>query len=93
MVYKIVSQIPYGRVVSYGDIARMMGVPWCAHQVGWAMRRCPEEIPWQRVVKADGTVAGGLYAEIRKARLKAEGVDFKRDGRVDMEKHRWKPDR
>lgn len=88
-VYNIVGQIPYGRVVSYGEIARMLGRPRAARVVGWAMRCCPDNVPWQRVVMADGSITGGLYAHIRKALLEAEGVPFLMDGRVDMKSCRW----
>ncbi len=92
-VYAVVAQIPYGRVVSYGQIARMIGAPQAVRQVGWAMRHCPDELPWQRVVRADGTIAGGGYAELRRARLEGEGVAFDPSGRVDMARHRWVPER
>jgi len=88
-VYAVVSRIPYGKVVSYGQIATALGRPRAAREVGWAMRTCPENLPWQRVVKADGSIAGGEFAEIRKAALEAEGVTFFLDGRVDMEAFRW----
>lgn len=88
-VYNIVEQIPYGRVVSYGEIARMLGHPRSARVVGWAMRCCPSNLPWQRVVMADGSITGGKYANIRKALLEAEGVTFLMDGRVDMKSCSW----
>lgn len=88
-VYGIVRQIPYGSVASYGQIAWMLGLPRASRQVGWAMRRCPDALPWQRVVKADGSIAGGEYAALRKAMLEAEGVPFLADGRVDMRLCRW----
>lgn len=88
-VYEIVRRVPQGRVVSYGQIARMLGAPRSARMVGWAMRCCPEEIPWQRVVKADGTVAGGAFSDVRRALLQAEGVLFLDDGRVDMNVCQW----
>jgi methylated-DNA-protein-cysteine methyltransferase-like protein len=88
-VYIIVSRIPYGKVVSYGQIARMLGHPRGAREVGWAMRYCPEHLPWQRVVKMDGAITGGEYAEMRKFLLESEGVEFLLDGRVDMELCRW----
>jgi len=88
-VYDIVMRIPYGNVISYGEIARVLGRPRAAREVGWAMRCCPEELPWQRVVMANGAVTGGVYAEIRRALLESEGVPFLPDGRVDMEKCRW----
>ena len=88
-VYALVARVPPGRVVSYGQIARWLGMPRAARQVGWAMRNCPEPLPWQRVVMADGSVAGGLYAGVRRARLEAEGAVFLPDGRVDMAVCRW----
>ena len=83
-VYSIVEQIPHGMVVSYGQIARMLGRPHAAREVGWAMRCCPEGLPWHRVVMADGTIAGGPYADMRRAILEAEGVEFLPDGRVNV---------
>ena len=88
-VYSILEQIPYGQVVSYGQIARLLGYPRAARQVGRAMRCCPEHLPWQRVVMADGSVTGGAFADMRRALLATEGVTFFPDGRVDMEKHSW----
>jgi len=88
-VYSIVSKIPYGKAASYGQIAAMAGKPRAAREVGRAMKNCPEHLPWQRVVMADGKVTGGGYALIRKAALEEEGVTFLPDGRVDMKKHKW----
>lgn len=88
-VYKIVEQIPYGKVVSYGQIAHMLGRFRGAREVGRAMRFCPENLPYYRVVMADGSVAGGVLAEMRKEILQSEGVPFLSDGRVDMKACRW----
>lgn len=88
-VYEIVTQIPPGKVASYGQIARMLGSPRAARQVGWAMRCCPDHIPWQRVVMADGSITGGEYADLRRAFLESEDVEFLLDGRVDMEICQW----
>ncbi len=88
-VYAIVEKIPCGKVVSYGQIAWMLGRPRGSRLVGWAMRNCPEHLPWQRVVKADGTIADGGHPEIRRALLEAEGVPFLPDGRVDMKSCLW----
>ena len=84
-VYDIVEQVPRGMVISYGQIAKILGRPRAARMVGWAMRHCPEHLPWQRVVMADGSVTGGVYAEERRALLLDEGVPFLPNGRVDME--------
>ena len=83
-VYEIVERIPYGKVISYGHIARVLGKPRGAREVGWAMRFCPEHLPWQRVVRVDGTIVGGEFSDVRRQRLKDEGVRFLPDGRVDM---------
>ena len=58
-------------------------------EVGRAMRFCPPELPWQRVVKQDGSIAAGGDPELRRRMLEDEGVTFLPDGRVDMAAHRW----
>ena len=88
-VYEIVGQIPYGKVISYGQIARLLGRPRAAREVGWAMRCCPDGLPWQRVVMSDGSITGGFYANCRKTLLESEGVAFLSDGRVDMPSSLW----
>lgn len=88
-VYDVVARIPYGKVVSYGQIADMIGFPRAARQVGWAMRHCPEGLPWQRVIRNDGSIAGGACAEDRRELLLDEGVPVLPDGRIDIEACRW----
>ncbi|MDR0324607.1 MAG: MGMT family protein [Oscillospiraceae bacterium] len=88
-VYEIVAQIPHGKVASYGQIARMLGQPRAARQVGYAMRCCPDNLPWQRVVMADGSITGGAHAEMRRILLEGEGVRILPDGRVDMKQYGW----
>lgn len=83
-VYAVVAQIPYGRVMTYGDIAKALGYPRRARFVGFAMRACPDHLPWHRVVMADGSITGGEWAPIRRSLLKEEGVPFLPDGRVDL---------
>jgi methylated-DNA-protein-cysteine methyltransferase-like protein len=83
-VYELVGQIPPGRVIAYGQLARLLGKPRGAREVGWAMRHCPEGLPWHRVVMADGAVTGGEWSSMRRRLLEAEGVGFLPDGRVDM---------
>ena len=87
-VYAVVAAIPYGKVLSYGDIAKLIGYPRRARFVGFAMRACPDGLPWHRVVMADGTITGGDYAPLREMLLRREGVPFLPDGRVDMKRCR-----
>ncbi|MCL2363995.1 MAG: methylated-DNA--[protein]-cysteine S-methyltransferase [Defluviitaleaceae bacterium] len=86
-VYALVAAIPRGKVTSYGEIARALGNPRGARTVGWAMRNCPEGLPWHRVVMADGTVTGGDFAAQRRAMLEEENIQFTDDERVDMKRH------
>ncbi len=90
-VYDIVAQIPYGKVVSYGQIARMLGIPRSARTVGYAMRTCPEGLPWYRVIKADGSFSSGVMADLCRDLLLDEGITFLPDGRVDMSENQWNP--
>ena len=87
-VYAVVARIPCGKVLSYSDISKLIGYPRRARFVGYAMRVCPEGLPWHRVVKADGSIAGGDFAPVREMLLRREGVPFLPDGRVDMQKCR-----
>ena len=82
-VHQIVRNIPTGRVMSFGDIAGLMGEPRKARFVGFAMRTCPHEYPWHRVVRADGSLVIG---ERQRAMLEHEHIPFCEDGTVDMDK-------
>jgi methylated-DNA-protein-cysteine methyltransferase-like protein len=91
-VYALVRQVPRGRVVTYGQIARALRAPGAARTVGWAMRGSPASVPWHRVVNARGEISlrptTGYHEQ--RARLKAEGVRFDRAGKIDLEKYGWK---
>lgn len=80
-VLDVVDAIPAGSVRSYGAVARAAGIA-SPRTVGRILARYGGEVPWHRVVRADGTVAGHLASE-QLARLRAEGVTIA-DGRVDL---------
>jgi len=95
-VYEIVRRIPTGCVTTYGDIARALGDPRGARQVGWAIAGSPAEldVPFHRVVNRDGFLSGGWafgHPEIMKQRLLADGVRFVDEYTVDMKRCRWIP--
>lgn len=92
-IYAVVKKIPCGMVASYGQIGAALGRPRAARQVGMAIRACPDDdIPWQRVVMSDGTIAGaGDFAIQRRKMLVAEGVQFTPKGKVDMKKSAVEP--
>ena len=93
-VHHVVRLIPPGRLATYGQIARLLGQPRAARTVGWALRSTPdgEEIPWQRVINARGTISFGARspgADLQRALLEAEGVVFDEQGRVDLKVYGW----
>ena len=93
-VYNVVMKIPRGKVLSYGDVARLAGSPRSSRQVGWALHCNPRpgEIPCHRVLFKDGSVSSGFAfggPHVQRAMLEAEGVKFGEDGKTDMKKYRW----
>lgn len=99
-VYDVVRQVPVGKVVSYGQVARLIGQPRKARFVGYAMHDNPDPwdpatktgIPCHRVVFKDGSLAPGFAfggIEEQHARLAAEGVAFLDAQTVDMKASQW----
>ena len=91
-VYKAVRQVPAGWVVTYGQIAAMLGDPRQARVVGWAMRDCPADVPWHRVVNSKGQVrtrnlSGGFNQQ--RSLLEDEGVEFGASGKIDLRRYGW----
>lgn len=82
-------EIPEGKVLSYGQVARLTGHPNSSRRVGHAMWSVPRELslPCHRVVNSAGRTAPG-WPEQRRL-LEEEGVTFKPNGCVDMKKHTW----
>ena len=91
-VYEIVARIPPGRVATYGWIALQLGKPQGARTVGWAMRQCPVDLPWHRVVNAQGRCSLRERAALQRALLEAEGVAFGQDERIDLARFGWDGD-
>ena len=78
-VWRIVSAIASGRVMSYGDVARAAGYPRHARMVSKAMSRSPEPLPWYRVVRSDRTLAfkaGSAPYNKQQSLLAKEGVQI-----------------
>ena len=88
-VYSVVAAIPEGCVVTYGQIASLVGRPQCSRMVGQAMHNVPEELhlPCHRVVNSRGRLVPGWTEQ--RVLLEAEGVTFRKNGCVDMKKCQW----
>ncbi|HEY7036172.1 MAG TPA: methylated-DNA--[protein]-cysteine S-methyltransferase [Thermomicrobiales bacterium] len=95
-VYEVVGRIPYGRVTTYGDIARSIGSVRGARMVGWALHGVQERLglPCHRVVNRYGELSGGWHfghPDVMKGMLVAEGVPFAAEYRVDLDRCLWLP--
>ena len=93
-VYDLVSRIPKGQVMTYGQIAALCGAAWAAWEVGQIAHTGPSGLPWQRVVNKQGGLAAGwpgggwaAHAE----RLREDGVEVSDDYKVDVDKLLWNP--
>ena len=97
-VIGMVALIPPANVATYGQIAELIGAYGCARQVGWALRRLPlpSEIPWHRVVNAQGRISmsegreGSDWMQI--TLLRAEGVPVDDAGRLPLRRYLWSPE-
>ena len=94
-VYALVSRIPKGRVMTYGQIATLIESRLSPRAVGWAMHGCPPGVPWQRVVNASGGTSTDRLPDmppgLQRAILEAEGVAFRPNGTLDLGRYRWLP--
>jgi len=98
-VWDLVQQIPYAKVATYGQIAKMRPPPqrveikayraYGPRRGGGAMATCPESVPWQRVINAKGEISKRPGAQRQKELLLEEGVMFNDKGRIDLQKYGW----
>jgi methylated-DNA-protein-cysteine methyltransferase related protein len=91
-IYHLVRQVPTGRVVTYGQIARQLGCT--PRTVGFAMAALPtgHDLPWQRVINARGEISprrNGDGGQVQRLLLEVEGVCFDDRGRVDLAVYGW----
>jgi methylated-DNA-protein-cysteine methyltransferase-like protein len=81
--------------MTYGQIATLIENRLSPRAVGWAMHGCPEGVPWQRVVNASGGCSTDRIPDIpeglQRAMLEQEGVEFRENGTLDLERYRWTP--
>ena len=96
-VYNIVRQIPYGKVTSYGAIAKALGTARSARMVGWAMNALHhlEDVPAHRVVNRKGLLTGKLHfngTNLMQQLLENEGIEIRDNQIVNFESHFWTPE-
>jgi len=94
-VYRLVRRVPRGKIVTYGQVAAILGQPRGARAVGVALGALRgarvESVPWHRVINSAGRCShrDGFWAGIQQERLEEEGVRFDSAGKVDLATTRW----
>jgi methylated-DNA-protein-cysteine methyltransferase related protein len=91
-VIRIIQNIPEGRVMTYGQIARLAGSPRAARQVVRALHSMSRKhrLPWHRVVNSKGQIA--LQGDEQFFLLESEGIEIGLGGMIDLEKFQWHPE-
>ena len=91
-VYQVIAAIPYGRVATYGTVARLAGSPRAARQVGGILCRLPEDtrLPWHRVVNRFGTLSlRDQDYQRQQGRLQQEGIPCHPASPIDLNRYCW----
>ena len=94
-VFEIVRRIPTGRVMTYGQLAEILGEGYTARTVGFVMHSADQTVPWQRVINAQGACSTGrviVPPDLQQRMLVSEGVVFNEKGRCDLLRYRWTPE-
>ena len=97
-VWRLVRQVPPGKVATYGQIAQMLPPPagiepqeykaFGPRWVGEAMAACPDDVPWQRVINSQGKISQRPGAQRQRQLLEEEGILFVKD-KVDLKVYQW----
>jgi len=97
-IYRLVLRIPRGRVMTYGQIARILEERYSPRLVGWAMHATPRDgrnIPWHRVINSQGGISTGRIIltepDVQRLLLEEEGVVFNARGHCDLSVYQWSP--
>lgn len=94
--YGIIQLIPQGKVATYGQIAKLAGLPKHARHVGFALKNMADDsvVPWHRVINSQGKISlskeDGFGENIQVVKLQSEGVVVI-DGRVNLKRYQWNP--
>ena len=93
-VFRIVRMIPRGHVMTYGQIAEILGEGYTPRTVGFVMHSANDKTPWHRVINAQGgcSTRGLVLPHDKQQRmLEAEGVSFNERGRCELQQYLWIP--
>ncbi len=95
-VYKIVREIPAAKVMTYGQIAELLGEGYTARTIGYVMHAADtKNVPWQRVINSQGSCSTGkmtMPINLQQKMLEDEGIIFNDKGKCDLNIYRWFPE-
>lgn len=96
ILYMLLSKVPHGRLVTYGQLAKMAGYPGLSRWVGRVLSQLPDDtqLPWHRVVAAGGRLSlpqNSRAGDEQRQRLRLEGIFVEQD-RVKLVNYQWQPD-
>ena len=94
-VFDLVRQIPKGKVMTYGQIAAVLGEGYTARTIGYVMHASADGVPWQRVINSQGKCSTGrltIPINLQQELLESEGIEFKPSGKCDLNEYQWWPD-
>ena len=95
-VYEIVRTIPSGRVMTYGQLAGILGEGYTPRTIGYVMHGAEtESVPWQRVINSQGACSTGrmtMPLNLQQSMLESEGVQFNEKGKCDLAQYLWYPE-
>ena len=94
-VFGLVRQIPTGMVMTYGQLAGLLGDVYTARTIGYVMHGADDDVPWQRVINSQGKCSTGrltIPINLQQELLEAEGVVFNAAGKCEMSKFQWFPE-
>jgi len=94
LILSTISHIPYGKVTTYGSIAKRAGLPGYARQVGAILKTLPEKtnLPWHRVINAQGRISfpeNSPQHTTQKQKLLAEGIVFSSTSKINLHLYLW----
>ena len=94
-IYAVIGRIPRGRVATYGQIARLAGIPGHARQVGYALHALSNgrNVAWHRVVNSKGEVSARSephFENVQRASLEREGIVFGANARISLPRFQWR---
>ncbi|NJO41994.1 MAG: methylated-DNA--[protein]-cysteine S-methyltransferase [Cyanobacteria bacterium CRU_2_1] len=96
-IYAVVSQIPRGKVATYGQVAALANLPGQARLVGYALYRVDHssDIPWHRVINAKGEISQSPFRygsdDVQRSLLEQEGIQFSPVGKISLKEYCWQP--